>query len=210
LRPWDDILTSDLFKVLPGEEAHLELSPLGRQKSSEALKGATSYRNSAVAVHILASNEPQILLTQRSSYQGAHSGQISFPGGKMEPSDPNPIFTARRESFEETGLPLESGLELGELTEVYIPVSKFLVKPFVFLHPTVDWNWKKDDREVDEIFFLPLEKLLDDNLRQSTHIDLGNGMLLKNIPCFNYENKIIWGATAIVLNEFKQLIKNAL
>ncbi|MCT4560044.1 MAG: CoA pyrophosphatase [Crocinitomicaceae bacterium] len=210
MRPWDDILTSDLFKVLPGEEAHLELSPLGRQKSSEALKGATSYRNSAVAVHILASNEPQILLTQRSSYQGAHSGQISFPGGKMEPSDPNPIFTARRESFEETGLPLESGLELGELTEVYIPVSKFLVKPFVFLHPTVDWNWKKDDREVDEIFFLPLEKLLDDNLRQSTHIDLGNGMLLKNIPCFNYENKIIWGATAIVLNEFKQLIKNAL
>lgn len=210
MRPWDDILTSDLFKVLPGEEAHLELSPLGRQKSSEALKGATSYRNSAVAVHILASNEPQILLTQRSSYQGAHSGQISFPGGKMEPSDPNPLFTARRESFEETGLPLESGLELGELTEVYIPVSKFLVKPFVFLHPTVDWNWKKDDREVDEIFFLPLEKLLDDNLRQSTHIDLGNGMLLKNIPCFNYENKIIWGATAIVLNEFKQLIKNAL
>lgn len=207
---WEDILKPELFLNLPGEDAHLELSPMGRKKSSEALMEASDYRESSVALHILDLHDPKILLTQRASYQGTHGGQISFPGGKMEQEDPNPSYTARRESFEETGLPLNRGLELGQLTQVYIPVSRFLVKPFVYLHPEMDWQWKKDPREVQEIFFLPFEELLNDSLRRSTDIEVSQGLTLRNIPCFTYQERIIWGATAIVLNEFKQLLRNAI
>jgi len=95
-------LVDVLKKGIPGEDAHLKMSPLNRGKSSQAILGNTTYKESAVAV-ILYPKEQSIecILTQRQEYKGKHSGQISFPGGKKEAVDIHIEYTARRETFEE-------------------------------------------------------------------------------------------------------------
>ena len=191
---------------LPGEEAHMDLSPMGRGKSSEALKRATTYRNSGVAIHLFDPENPKLLLMQRPSYPGTHGGQISFPGGKEEEQDRNLLETALRESEEEVGLPKDSGEVLGELTEIYIPVSKFRVVPFVILHQEANPRLVLEEKEVESTFYLPLRSLLNPKLLQEVDITLGNGTRLPKIPSFVYQEKVIWGATAIILNELKTLL----
>src|SRR5690554_6812073 len=91
---------------LPGEEAHLAMSPSGRGRSSELLKGVdpTSYRPSAVALILYKkASEYRIILTQRATYNGKHSGQISFPGGRVENFDKSILEAAIRETKEEIG-----------------------------------------------------------------------------------------------------------
>ncbi|MBU2019607.1 MAG: CoA pyrophosphatase [Bacteroidetes bacterium] len=204
---WPDFLRNAINNELPGENAHLEMSPLYRIKSSLAKQGATSYRESAVAIHLASiQDELQILLTQRSIYDGVHSGQISFPGGKVEHGDFDEVFTARRESFEETGIPIESGEHLGKLTDVFIPVSGFNVQPHVFYHSSQLLSFKRDPREVSEIFWFPVNELVKPTTKSEESILLSNGSKLDNIPCFRFKEKVIWGATAIILNEFKEIV----
>jgi 8-oxo-dGTP pyrophosphatase MutT (NUDIX family) len=131
---WLTFLKNQITNELPGERAHVEMMPM-RGLSSDALKKANNAKESAVAIHLLQKEKGiEILLTQRNTYEGAHSGQISFPGGKRDASDEDSIHTARRESFEEIAMPFENGELIGPMTEIYIPVSNFHVKPYVFFH----------------------------------------------------------------------------
>jgi 8-oxo-dGTP pyrophosphatase MutT (NUDIX family) len=205
---WLTFFQNELKKPLPGEDAHLEMSPTNRLRSSEAKNNSEVYRESAVAIHLIKlEDELQVLLTQRSEYVGVHSGQISFPGGKVESSDKNGEYTARRESFEETGIPILEGEYLGELTDVFIPVSHFNVQPHLFYHHTQNWEFLKDPREVAEIFWMPVQHLLNPKSKSIIDIPFSNRSTLRQVPCFHYENRIIWGATAIILNEFKEIVK---
>ena len=100
--------------------------PVNRPFTSTSLASKPDYRKSAVGIVLY----PEVatancVLIERPSYDGAHSGQISFPGGKMDLEDPHLEYTARRECFEEIDLPMESGQLIGGLTDVYIPVSNF-------------------------------------------------------------------------------------
>lgn len=193
------------MKVLPGEAAHLDMLPM-RKTSSEALKTAANYRLSAVLVLIHAIHgEPHIILTQRNQYDGKHSGQISFPGGKIEPNDPDTHFTALRETEEEIGINRDAVEVIGQLTQVYIPVSNFLIHPYIGFAPD-QINPTPDPREVSKIIHCSTSALLAETNRIETKIKLDNGMNLKNVPAFNFEGHIVWGATAIILNEVKQLI----
>lgn len=208
---WKKILDEALNSPLPGEDVHMEMAPMSRMKSSEALKQARSYRESAVALHLWEKGaELFVLLTQRNVYPGTHSGQISFPGGKHESYDVDFEATARRESWEEIAMPLDAGELLGQLTDVYIPVSQFLIHPFVFYHQLADWKLQANPREVADWFWYPMKELLDDNTRLYKDIEVGPNFTLKNTPYFSYKDHVIWGATSFMLNELRHAVKIAL
>ena len=192
---------------LPGESAHTEIMPVNRPYSSDVKKFATSYRHSAVAIILYESNnELSSLLIQRPEYNGTHSKQIAFPGGKMDDTDPSLEFTARRECMEEIGIPIEFPKLIGSLTEIYIPVSKFVVKPYVF-HVENLPNLIPDQREVETIIPFQLRDLLREDLLKSTSMRLGNGITQKNVPYYDIKNHVVWGATGMMLAEFRAILR---
>ena len=199
-------LLQAIEKGLPGENSHAKMAPLNRPLSSYAIKTADTVKESSVAI-ILYEKENQFhsILIQRPEYEGSHSGQISFPGGKKDLSDIDLEFTARRETFEEIGIPTTEGHLIGELTEVFIPVSGFLVKPFIYYHIALP-ELIPDQREVAEIVRFSINELLEDSSISSMEITFPTGIIQKNIPCFNLANKQVWGATALILNEFRDIL----
>jgi len=201
------LIQNKLIFGLPGESAHQKLAPINRPISSLALKENTNYKESAVAVILHLINEkPHIILTERQVYKGAHSGQISFPGGKKENDDSNLKNTAIRETSEEIGILLHENHFITQLTQVYIPVSNFLIEPYLFILNNEISDFNLNEREVANLIHFPIEKLLDESIKSTMEIKLPNGLIQKNIPCFQYNKKNIWGATALILNELREII----
>ena len=198
-------LIEEINNGIPGEESHAKMSPIKRP-ISDLLKESSKIKESAVAL-ILYRNEREIecILIQRPEYDGTHSGQISFPGGKKDSEDIHLEFTARRETFEEIGIPPSMGQLIGQLTEVYIPISNFLVQPIIYYHEKLP-KLVRDKREVAEIFSFSLSELLNEECFSTMKVKLlseNNGTI---VPCFLLGGKKIWGATAIILNEFRELL----
>lgn len=199
-------LKNRLKAELPGAEAQYKLAPLNREKPHEHNYLAQDYRKSAVMILFCldANNQWYIPLIERMAYEGVHSAQISFPGGKHEAHDVDLKHTALRECDEEIGL---SNIELlGELSDLYIPVSKFLVKPFIGLNLDETPVFKPHPREVNRVLHLPLNKLLDENLIEWGDVPVQNGMRI-NVPYIGLESKKIWGATAMILSELRELLR---
>jgi 8-oxo-dGTP pyrophosphatase MutT (NUDIX family) len=195
-----------LLEELPGEASHQKMSPLNRPITSEALKTLTDYRESAVAIVLFeANNCIECVLTQRPEYDGTHSGQVSFPGGKKEDTDEHLEATARRECKEEIGVQLTEEHLIGALSPVYIPVSRFLVLPYVYFLPSVP-IYTPDAHEVAEIFTFPLFDLKKEELIATMELKQPNGTVYRNVPYFNLNNKKVWGATALMLSEMKDLL----
>src|SRR5690606_17399767 len=109
------------------------------------------YRFSAVSI-VCFEEEDKVksVLIQRQEYEGSHSGQISFSGGKKDLSDKSLLETAIRETSEEIGWELRSDSYLGEMTEVFIPISKFRMKPYLFFLESKQ-HFVPNEREVTEI-----------------------------------------------------------
>ena len=195
------------IKRLPGEKAHLDLMPLNRPFTSDALKRKPNYRQSAVSIVIYPENgEIKSVLIQRTNYDGTHGGQISFPGGKMDATDPHLEFTARREAFEEVNLPIEAGIFIGKLSEIYIPVSNFLVEPNVFYVIELP-ELTPDKREVEAIIHFNLLDLLEPEILKIVDMKFENGFTRKNIPYYDIQGHKVWGATGMILAEFKAIIQ---
>jgi 8-oxo-dGTP pyrophosphatase MutT (NUDIX family) len=136
-----------------------------------------------------------VIFTQRTSHLKAHSGQVSFPGGRAEPEDPTPEFTALREAQEEIGLALERVEVLARLPQYYTRTG-FRVTPVVgLLEPPV--ALKPDPREVEEVFEVPLAFLLDpkNHLRETRELQ-GRSVAYY---VMRYGKRTIWGATAGML-----------
>lgn len=200
-------LIMQLQKPLPGIESHKSFYPY-RFKDENSIDFST-FRKAVVGIHVFQSEDGlSILLIERSEYDGTHSKQIAFPGGKVDATDHSSEFTARRESFEEVAIPLDAGEVIGQLTEVNIPVSKFNVIPFVFYHENLP-ELKKNEREVNEILTIRFSDLLNDQFKTITSIRINKQVIMPNVPCFIINEKIIWGATALILNELKLICKEA-
>lgn len=195
-----------LDQDLPGEEAHRIMMP-DRRPYNPKPENKDSLRDAAVAILLYPENNSiRSVLIKRPTYEGAHSDQIAFPGGKKDTSDPNLIFTSRRECFEEVNLPMEEGLFVGSLTDIYVPVSGFIVRPNVFLlneRPALI----PDMREVASIIHFDVKILTDVSTLQSKDMRIRKGMLMKNIPYFNINDHVVWGATAMMLAELRELIQ---
>ncbi len=135
-----------------------------------------------------------------------HSGQISFPGGRYEPSDGPYENGALREAKEEIGLDPTTVKLVGRLTELYIPVSNFLVYPFVAVSRQSQ-QFVPQPSEVQRILEVPLAHLLDEAAIQTTHIRLSDQLVLQNVPYYNVEGHIVWGATAMILSELLEVVE---
>lgn len=200
-----DLIKQLLGNDLPGEDAHLAMSPLGRQKSSQAIKQVSNYRESAVALVLFEIEDTlKSVLIQRPIYKGSHSGQVCLPGGKKEDFETSLDQTAIRECVEETGLITEHLNLLGSLTPVFIPVSNHHVQPYVF-HYTEAPEFFPDEREVAEILPFNLLDILTKENMKTTDIRITQERILRNVPYFDIREKVVWGATAIILNEFRVL-----
>lgn len=199
-----DWLLSCFEKELPGEAAH---APYKRYRQQfEASNAKQTRRPAAVAIHLYPQNSAwHFILIERSTYNGQHSGQMAFPGGKPDPTDPHLEFTARRESLEEIGIPTDQGQHLKTLSKVWIPVSGFEVSPYVFLHEQAPLL-QPDPREVQEIISVSVSDLIKNESCIQKDITIPGGIILKDHPCFLLNQKIVWGATALMLNEVRMLL----
>ncbi|MCP9754309.1 CoA pyrophosphatase [Lacihabitans sp. CCS-44] len=168
------------------------------------IKPNETTRQSAVLVAFYPSDGDVFLpLILRPAYDGTHGGQMALPGGKMEYSDENLVRTALREAQEEIGVKAMDVNILGELTDVFIPVSNFIVKPIVgYLDYKPDFF--PDKKEVEKIFEVEFSDFLKLENKGTRNITVGKRNL--TVPGFDIQNQWIWGATALIINEVVEIV----
>jgi 8-oxo-dGTP pyrophosphatase MutT (NUDIX family) len=197
-------LTENLKKPLPGELAHreMEASPSLRSR----FKPNNRTRRSAVLILFYPTKDKIYLpLILRPAYDGVHSGQIAFPGGRYEVHDENLIRTALREAQEEIGLRLTDVTVLGPLTELFIPPSNFYVLPVVAYMPYRP-DFYPDPREVDNIIEIHAEELLNPNIKGNSVMQVRGEQI--TAPHYLVNGNKIWGATAMMLNELLMVLNH--
>lgn len=192
---------------LPGEAAQLTMAhplrgslPEARPDTRRAAVLALFYPNS--------DGELQLIFILRASHdrRDRHAGQIAFPGGSVEPQDTSLAATALRETEEEIGVPTTAPTLLGSMTELYIPVSNFLVTLFVgFVEK--EPAFRIQTSEVAELIQVPFHEFFRPDVRQATDMKLPSGMKLKDVPYWDVTGRRIWGATSMMLAELIALAR---
>jgi len=190
-----------------GLDAQFKLAPKLRQKYSNEKIEVLNPKKAAVIALFYPNNDGEVcfLLTLRADYDGTHAAQISFPGGKFEKNDNTLKNTALRETFEEVGITIGTISIFKQMTDVFIPPSNFLVTPFLGYLKHVPIF--KKNHEVEELITVPLKDLLDNNSVSTTTLSTSYAKNIE-VPCFVLNNYVVWGATAMMLNEIKELLKN--
>ena len=191
-----------LSSKLPGEKAHdiMRTGPKFPKPLEYMKKKAIP---SAVLILLFPNNNTfNFILTLRSKKVETHKGQISLPGGAQEQNE-SLEKTALRETEEEIGVSPETIELIGRLSTLYVPFSGFDI------HPYVGWATEMPEinisvEEVDKIISVPVTELIDSNNLRIKNTSL-RGIPVK-MPYFNLKNEIVWGATSMILSEFKQLI----
>lgn len=193
-------------QTLPGEEAQYRMAPLHRQRIEVETLQVEQYRPSAVMIVFCEDEDGELYipLIERMSYNGAHSAQISLPGGKYDPKDLKHEQTALRECFEEIGI---SDIEvIGNLTKLFIPVSNFIVYPYLGVCRIKSPVMTIDKREVKTLLKLKVNDLMKEDTIEKGSIELFSNLVIKT-PWFNVEGHKVWGATAMILSELKAILK---
>ena len=147
-------------------------------------------------------------LILRPTYEGVHSGQIALPGGKIEKYDKDYKAAALRETWEEIGVKPNIIRMLKELTKVYIPPSNFWVHPFLGFTEEIPVFVRQED-EVEKIIEVSIESLLHETNIISEKLSTSYAKNIE-VPSFKLNGYVVWGATAMMLNELKMLLKSAL
>jgi 8-oxo-dGTP pyrophosphatase MutT (NUDIX family) len=181
-----------------GREAQLKMAPLPRAiRRPDERYGEP--RVGAVLVLLYPQHGTTYLaLTRRPDSLKDHSGQVSFPGGKVEP-DESLTEAALRETWEELGVPPSSVAVLGELTSLYIPPTDFEVHPFVGWVPFRP-NFIPNTTEVAELLEVSVDHLLQPNTRHKEPWQFGTYTM--DVPFYDVQGHKVWGATAMMLSEF--------
>ncbi len=202
-------LRIELSKELPGNVAHSMMMPTLRDDNLKMPSGNPPPLKSAVLILFYQDEHghPRFPLIQRPSYDGAHSAQISFPGGKAEPSDQSLIFTALREAEEEIGVKKEYVEVVGKLSDLFIWVSNYMVTPIVGV-ANVRPEFIKDQKEVDAIIEADLYDIINPHKRKEGTIIVREKYKIQT-PYFDIDNRVVWGATAMMLNELSMILDKA-
>lgn len=153
-------------------------------------------------------NVTHLVLILRKTYQGVHSNQIGFPGGREEPTDRDLMHTALRETEEEVGIPQSDIEVIKELTRLYIPPSNFWVHPFMgVLHKTP--QMVPQESEVERILEVSLNNFMDGKNLVKQNLSTSYAKNIE-VPAFLLNEQIVWGATAMMLSEIKVLLEKVL
>lgn len=198
-------LSQVLSQPLPGAEAQQRMAPIGRRAAF--LNPETPPRLAAVLVPVYFNQwgEPCLLLTLRKIYDGVHSGQVSFPGGKFDAGETDPVQVALREAWEETGVKQEQIWIAGMLSQLYIPPSNILVYPVVGILPE-EPQWIPDPFEVEQLIHEPLIPWMQEQQIAETAHRVAPGLSIA-APYYDIQQHRVWGATAMMLSEFSEVLK---
>ncbi|MCD6597318.1 MAG: CoA pyrophosphatase [Bacteroidales bacterium] len=198
-------MKTELKTPLPGKEIQYQMAPTDRDLRYVPSLGQEPPIKAAVLILLFPENgNISTVFIKRTRYPGPHSGQISFPGGKFEPNDKQLYKTALRETCEELGVNTKDVKKLGSLTPLYIGVSNFNVFPYVGYIGT-ELNFRIQKEEVEHTITENLSTLLNQNNKGKTRIKK-NGFDI-TAPCFHIGESKVWGATAMILNEFLSICK---
>jgi len=201
-------LKQKLQQPLPGVTSHLKMAPANRVQEFNNLNNIIPLaKNSAVLILLFPENgKLKTVFIQRSVYDGVHSGQISFPGGKVEATDKDFEATALRETFEEIGVKPEVIEIIGQLTDFYISPSNFLVK--VFAGYTLQKPaFIPDKKEVQSILEVDIDEFFDSNNIAEKEFYSTSRKTAVFAPCYLVNGLEIWGATAMMLSELLDILK---
>lgn len=152
--------------------------------------------------------QTRFVLILRKTYEGVHSNQVGFPGGRVEEEDKNLMQTALRETEEEVGILREQVEVLRELTKLYIPPSNFWVQPYVGVMQQTPVLVPQED-EVEDILEIALEDFLSDSCLTRRTLSTSYAEEIE-VPAFLLNGHVVWGATAMMLSELKEILKQSL
>lgn len=202
-------LRDRLQAPLPGFAAQSRMIPGHRRNNLDRYQVPKNAKQSAVLILFYpGENGIHFPLIRRNAYEGVHSKQISFPGGRWEQSDGDLLTTALREAQEEVGVSPVAVDILGPISQLYIPPSNFLVQPYLGIaHHRPEFV--RDPSEVAEIIEAPLSDFLSGKLVGESAIQQYKGGTLK-VPSFTVDGHIVWGATAMMLSELITIVKESL
>ncbi|MBT6764771.1 MAG: CoA pyrophosphatase [Prolixibacteraceae bacterium] len=191
-----------LDKKLPGSFSHRKMLPPNRKLFVP--NEENNIKHSSVHLLLFADNqELTACLIKRTTHMKHHAGQIALPGGRIEKGETH-LETALRETWEEIGISPEQIQILGSLSELYVEISRFLI------HPFVGWLERKpqftiDRNEVEKTILFPLLKFK--NSIDRIELESFTGKL--NVPCISFNGEIIWGATAMIVSEFYDVLERS-
>ncbi|WP_430412600.1 NUDIX hydrolase [Kordia sp.] len=195
---------------LPGISSQLKMAPSMRQEALENMEECMkTARKSAVMALFYPNkaNETTIVLILRKVYKGVHSNQVGFPGGKAELEDGTLEVTALRETEEEVGVQQNTIEVIRKITATYIPPSNFTVQPYIgVLHYTP--MFIPQESEVEAILEVSLHDLLSEASTIEKELTTSYATSIK-VPAFYLNNYVVWGATAMMLSEVKDIILEA-
>ena len=210
-----DSFSKSIIKIrqleLPGETSQIKMSPPYRLELMERNRALMKTAKQAAVLALFypnAKNETHLILILRKTYKGVHSAQIGFPGGKIEANDKDLQMTALRETKEEVGVPMNDVEVLKQMTPMYIPPSNFTVHPFFGTTQNTP-NFIKQDDEVEDLIEVSLSHFLDESTVIQTTVPTSYNLNVE-VPAFKLNNHVVWGATAMMLNEVKDLLKMVL
>ena len=196
---------------LPGEVAQFKMAPMERLVALKKIAiEKETVRKAGVLVLFYPSEAKQTMLALilRKTYKGVHSAQIGFPGGKYENEDTSLKETALRETEEEIGVLRNTVSVLKKLTEVYIPPSNFFVQPYLGITKNTP-NFILQEEEVETLIEVPLIHFMDDTLKIHQSLTTSYAKNIK-VPAFLLNNYLVWGATAMMLSEVREMLKELL
>jgi 8-oxo-dGTP pyrophosphatase MutT (NUDIX family) len=200
-------LQNRLSLPLPGAFAQNTMAPPFRDEYVKlALSQNSNPKQSAVLILLYPQEEIlYTVLILRLMNQRDHAGQIAFPGGKKEESDKDLLETALREAEEEIGIKRNEVHLLGKLTELYIPVSGFMVQPIVgYMKNMPEFSFQSG--EVQEIIKVSMDELSSPSIVRKEKILLQNQQIIET-PVYTIHNHLIWGATAMIIAELIAVLK---
>ncbi len=196
---------------LPGEALQMKMAPLERllELKRLAYKAKTAKKAGVMALFypsIL--GETHLALILRKTYKGVHSAQIGFPGGQYEIEDGSLLETALRETEEEVGVCRESISVLKQLTEVYIPPSNYFVHPYLGILKSTP-QFVLQEEEVEALLEVPLVHFMEDKVQITKTLNTSYATNIE-VPAFLLNGHVVWGATAMMLNEVREMLKELL
>ena len=194
-----------------GELSHAKMSPPYRLELAKKMQAKAKSAKKAGVLALFYPNadfNTNFVLILRKTYKGVHSAQVGFPGGKYEEGDNDLMTTAMRETEEEVGVPTSNLSIIKPMSPLYIPPSNFIVHPFLAVSEYKPLFRKQED-EVEDIIEVSLLDFLNDRNVLMTRVPTSYNVEVE-VPAFKLNDHIVWGATAMMLSELKDLLKQVL